>query len=105
MKSISVPRLGLVLLTSLAALPSAQAKGVYSAGQWTKETLDLFATIPVQEGGRVKPLDTFAAFKMLRINSKRTMELETLGTIHVSKSGAVAATGVWVLSSFGHGER
>src|SRR5690606_6455173 len=41
-------------------------------GEWDDETLDLFATIPVQEGGRNKPLDTLAQFKLLRINGKRT---------------------------------
>ncbi|MFC1736601.1 cytochrome c biogenesis protein [Candidatus Hydrogenedentota bacterium] len=38
---------------------------------WEKDTLRLFQTIPMQEGGRVKPLDTFASFKLLKFNGKR----------------------------------
>ena len=58
----------------------ASAKDVYSAGKWDKETIDLFARLPIQEGGRVKPLDTVANFKMLRINGMRTLNLHEKGT-------------------------
>jgi ABC-type transport system involved in cytochrome c biogenesis permease subunit len=35
----------------------------------------MFRTLPIQEGGRVKPLDTYAGFLMLRLNGKRSHEL------------------------------
>ena len=38
---------------------------------WDKETVRLFATLPVQDEGRVKPLDTFANVKLLRFNGAR----------------------------------
>lgn len=44
--------------------------------EWTQRELDLFATLPVQEGGRIKPLDTFAQFTMLRLHGTRSMKLE-----------------------------
>lgn len=50
------------------AVPAAHAP-------WEKEILDLFATLPVQDGGRIKPLDTYARFALLRINAKRTVTL------------------------------
>ncbi len=37
-----------------------------------KEVLDLFSTLPVQESGRVKPLDTIARFKLLRFSGKQS---------------------------------
>jgi ABC-type transport system involved in cytochrome c biogenesis permease subunit len=39
---------------------------------WDRETLDAFATLPVQDGGRVKPLSTYAGFALLKLNGKRT---------------------------------
>ncbi|MEE8104642.1 MAG: cytochrome c biogenesis protein CcsA [Planctomycetota bacterium] len=40
--------------------------------EWTPETLELMASIPMQEQGRIKPLSTFAAFTLLRIHHKRS---------------------------------
>lgn len=42
-----------------------------AASRWDRETLRLFATLPIQEGGRIKPLDTFAGFQLLKINGRR----------------------------------
>lgn len=39
---------------------------------WTPQVLHLLATLPVQDEGRIKPLDTVAAFKLLRFNGKRS---------------------------------
>lgn len=47
-----------------AAAPKAHAR-------WDKSTLDTFARLPVQEGGRVKPLSTFASFTLLALNGRR----------------------------------
>ena len=59
--------LSLIALLGLgAALPAAAAE------RWSDEVVDLFATLPVQDDGRVKPLDTLAQFTMLRINGKRS---------------------------------
>jgi ABC-type transport system involved in cytochrome c biogenesis permease subunit len=41
---------------------------------WSAETLALAERLPVQDGGRVKPLSTFASFTLLRINGKRSVE-------------------------------
>jgi ABC-type transport system involved in cytochrome c biogenesis permease subunit len=43
---------------------------------WSKEILDLAATLPLQDEGRVKPLATFADFKLLEINGRRTLRWE-----------------------------
>ena len=61
----------LTLSVFLAAGP-ASAEAPASTGQWSKETLEKFATIPVLDNGRLKPLDTYASFKLLKFNGKRT---------------------------------
>jgi len=64
--------LGLIALLALAACPPAHA-----AERWSNDVVDLFASLPVQDDGRVKPLDTLAQFTMLRINGKRTFTTES----------------------------
>lgn len=41
---------------------------------WSEEVVETFARLPVQDGGRVKPLDTYAAFRLLNFNGKRSFE-------------------------------
>src|SRR5690606_26562403 len=38
---------------------------------WDAAILEVAATIPVQDGGRVKPLGTLARFSLLQINGSR----------------------------------
>ena len=40
-------------------------------GRWSPEAVAVFAYLPVQEGGRMKPLSTFAGFSLLALNGKR----------------------------------
>lgn len=73
----------LLALTTLAALGIALAFNPWvnadtsdelpAAADWDKETLEVAATLPVQNDGRVKPLDTYASFLLLRLNGKRSM--------------------------------
>ncbi len=63
-------RLWLALALSLLASLDASAQSV----RWTPRALELAGSLPVQEGGRVKPLDTFASFTLLRLNGKRSAE-------------------------------
>jgi len=44
------------------------AAATAAAEPWDGDTLELFARLPVQEGGRVKPLSTVAKFALLRLN-------------------------------------
>ena len=43
---------------------------------WPAEAKGLLARLPIQDGGRVKPLSTFAAFKLLQLNGRRTLTLD-----------------------------
>ncbi|MCC6154284.1 MAG: cytochrome c biogenesis protein CcsA [Candidatus Hydrogenedentes bacterium] len=41
--------------------------------QWSKEVVQLFSTLPVQQEGRVKPLSTHAGFLMLKLHGSRSI--------------------------------
>ena len=41
-----------------------------------KDTLTALATLPVQEAGRIKPLDTLARYRLLRFSGKRTIAFQ-----------------------------
>ncbi len=64
-----------VCFAALAA-PAADEKpagAMPSLGTVTDpETVDVFASMPVQEQGRVKPLDTMARFRLLRFSGKQS---------------------------------
>lgn len=62
-------------IAGLALTCAVPAFAQPAAPPWNRETLDLFATLPVQDGGRVKPLDTFAQFTLLALNGSRTLSL------------------------------
>jgi len=53
-------------LLALAAPSRAQTE------RWTPRALELAGALPLQEGGRVKPFDTFASFTLLRLNGQRS---------------------------------
>lgn len=43
---------------------------------WSEETVRLAETLPVQNGGRIKPLSTQAGFTMLGLHGARSMKIE-----------------------------
>jgi ABC-type transport system involved in cytochrome c biogenesis permease subunit len=63
---------------------------------WSERTLELFARLPVQEGGRVKPLDTYAQFRLLRLNGKRKL---------ITTDGEKLGPTAWLLDCFFFPER
>jgi hypothetical protein len=68
------------LCLAAANLPAAEEKAPAAAPVslpsldtlTEKETVDIFASMPVQEQGRVKPLDTLARFRLLRFSGKQS---------------------------------
>ncbi len=81
-------RLWFALLTLLLLPLGARAEATqHGHGQgrtapWSPEVVELFATLPVQDGGRVKPMDKVAGLNLLTFNGKRKLKLpngETLG--------------------------
>lgn len=64
----------LITLFALPAVPAyAQAaRALPDREPWPPDVVEMAASLPVQEGGRVKPLSTFAGFTMLKLNGKRS---------------------------------
>ncbi len=54
--------------------PAAAQESVSRSQPWSDRARELFGSLPVQEGGRVKPLSTFADFTLLRLNGKRSAQ-------------------------------
>ena len=42
---------------------------------WSQEVLDIAASLPVQEGGRIKPLETRASYAMLQMRGDRRLTI------------------------------
>jgi len=64
----------LAALLALAASAPAQDESMpRRAAPWSQGVLKLAEALPVQDGGRVKPLSTFANFTLLRFNGMRSM--------------------------------
>lgn len=65
-------------LASLAGLAIAQVRPTQNAfmprESWDSETVRLFGTLPVQDGGRIKPLDSLAGLRLLEFSGRRSLE-------------------------------
>ncbi len=62
-----------ILASFLAFAAFAQAEKPNP--RWNEEIVSTMETLPIQEGGRIKPLDTYARFTMLALHGKRAMKL------------------------------
>jgi ABC-type transport system involved in cytochrome c biogenesis permease subunit len=64
----------LVALLALDAWAAAQGHSIpRRTAPWSEHALELAERLPVQDGGRIKPLSTFANFTLLRFNGKRSV--------------------------------
>ncbi|MEM9237725.1 MAG: cytochrome c biogenesis protein CcsA [Verrucomicrobiota bacterium] len=61
------------------ATPPEEIRMIEGYQPWEKETLEIADTIPVQDGGRIKPLSTYASFTMLRLYGARSMKVDCDG--------------------------
>ncbi|HEY1122057.1 MAG TPA: hypothetical protein VGE67_10675, partial [Haloferula sp.] len=57
-------------------MPKGDVRKVEGYKPWEEETLKVAETLPVQEGGRIKPLSTYAGFTMLSLHGARSMKVE-----------------------------
>lgn len=60
-------------------MPKGEVQKVEGYVPWEKETVEVVESLPVQDGGRVKPLSTFAGFTMLGLHGARSMKIEGKG--------------------------
>lgn len=57
-------------------MPKGEVQKVEGYKPWDQETVELVTSLPVQDGGRVKPFSTFAGFKMLGLHGARSMKVQ-----------------------------
>jgi ABC-type transport system involved in cytochrome c biogenesis permease subunit len=55
--------------------PKGEVRKIEGYTPWSEEAVDLAGGLPVQNGGRIKPLSTQAAFTMLGIHGARSMKV------------------------------
>jgi ABC-type transport system involved in cytochrome c biogenesis permease subunit len=87
----------LILLGGLhVSLGLALADGeIPSYEPWDKEIVEAFKSLPIQQGGRIKPMQAYAQVKLLRYNAKRSMKL-AVGKPGSSRTVKITAT-EWLL--------
>jgi ABC-type transport system involved in cytochrome c biogenesis permease subunit len=56
-------------------MPKGEVRKVDGYLPWSAQTLEIVETLPVQDGGRIKPLSTYAAFTMLGLHGARSMKI------------------------------
>ena len=56
-------------------MPKGEPRNVVAYTPWSAETLRIAETLPVQDGGRIKPLSTYAGFSMLSLHGARSMKI------------------------------
>jgi ABC-type transport system involved in cytochrome c biogenesis permease subunit len=67
---------GAFLLLAKTMTPASSLRKIDGYTAWPKEIRSIAETIPVQDGGRIKPFSTYASFTMLRLHGQRTMKIE-----------------------------
>jgi ABC-type transport system involved in cytochrome c biogenesis permease subunit len=67
--------LGLVYLVYKDSTPEGEVRNILNYTPWEEQTIDKAALLPVQDGGRVKPLGTYAGFTMLGLHGQRSMDI------------------------------
>jgi ABC-type transport system involved in cytochrome c biogenesis permease subunit len=66
---------GLVYLVYKDSTPEGEVRNIAAYTPWQEETIDKASLLPVQDGGRVKPLGTYAGFTMLGLHGQRSMDI------------------------------
>lgn len=56
--------------------PKGAVQKVEGYTPWEEETVALVSSLPVQDGGRIKPFSTHAGFQMLGLHGARSMKVE-----------------------------
>ncbi|MES2661616.1 MAG: cytochrome c biogenesis protein CcsA [Verrucomicrobiota bacterium] len=75
-------------------MPKGEAREVEGYTPWDKETLKVAETIPVHNGGRIKPLSSYAGFTMLGLHGARSMKVKGAG----DKTVTIAPT-AWMMDT------
>ena len=69
--------LALVMFGIKGSIIPAKVREIENYSEWSDEVVEVAATIPVQDGGRVKPFSTLARFKMLSLHGSLKMKIKS----------------------------
>ena len=69
----------MLLYTAKDSTVSGPANVVDGYEKWDPELVKEFGSMPIQDGGRIKPVSTWAGFELLAINGKRKVRFESNG--------------------------
>lgn len=83
---------------STAALDDSDGISGVRTTPWDPEFIDLMRTLPVQQGGRVMPLDTLVRFALYRIHHKRVVRMPE-EAIYGLNAGAALHPTQWALDT------
>jgi ABC-type transport system involved in cytochrome c biogenesis permease subunit len=61
---------------AIDGMSQGKARQIEGYTAWPDETLKIAETIPLQDGGRIKPLSAYAGFTMLGLHGARSMEIK-----------------------------
>ena len=73
---------GLIGYGIRGSIPPREVPEVSGYDAWDQEAVEIAAELPVQDGGRIKPLLTFARFKMMSFHGSLTMKVKDGETVH-----------------------
>jgi len=68
---------GVIAYSIRGSMESSETRKVSEYVPWDQEIVEIAETIPVQDGGRLKPLGSFARFRMLSLCGALKMPIET----------------------------
>ena len=74
-----IKSLKLILLFTFTASLNFSAEAIESYKKWDTEIVEIFKAMPVQEEGRLKPVQTVARYKLMRINNSKRLSFEVKG--------------------------
>jgi len=57
-------------------MPKGEVRKIEGYTPWSQETIVAAETMPIQDGGRIKPLSTYAGFTMLSLHGARSMKIQ-----------------------------
>ncbi len=77
-------RAGILLPLCLLMLAGLSHRAGAEAGYWPEDYVKAFAQVPVQDGGRVKPMDTYARFKLISIHGRSRHVLDKEEGVKIS---------------------
>ena len=82
-RSLRRPLLILILTLLATVLPNQAdarkvpiAEGLTEYKPWSAEIVELFRKLPVQDDGRIKPLETLARFRLYHLAGKRSLKFD-----------------------------